>query len=81
MHLLLSLDKGAPARGNKSKGWQQRQPLLQLFGVLHEDQAAHLLHSVWGLGLSYACSLVGDSGSMSPQGYRLINFVDFFVVS
>jgi hypothetical protein len=36
-------------------------------GNLHEDQAAHLLHMCWCLGLDQACCLVGGSVSESPK--------------
>lgn len=34
-----------------------------------------------GLGQSHACSLVGDSDSVSPSGPMLVDYVGFLVVS
>lgn len=51
--------QGSLVRGKRSKGRQQnqRQPLLLLLGILHEDHVCYIY--VRGLGPYYACWLVG----------------------
>lgn len=42
--------EGSPVKGSRSSGRQQiqGQPLLQVLGELHENQAVHLLHTCLG---------------------------------
>jgi hypothetical protein len=74
--------QGSPVRRAGSTGREQGQGkrLLQLLGNL-EDQTAHLLHMSGGLGPACVCSLVGGSGSESPQGYMLLDSVGLLVES
>jgi hypothetical protein len=67
--------QGSPVRGKGSKGRQQSQRQLLLLGVPHEDQASHLLHMCRG------CSLVGVLVSVSSYRHRLVDSVDFLVMS
>lgn len=65
------VQEGIPGRETSPKDKQKnpRQSLLPLLGVLHKDQAVHLLHmftytyKISGLGPPLACSLLGSSVS------------------
>lgn len=70
-----------PVRGKGSKGRQQsqRQVQLLLLGVLHENQAAYVLHMCRG---TRPVPCVCDSSvSVSPYGPRLVDPIGFLVVS
>jgi len=64
-----------------NKGQSPRQALLHMLGFLHEEQAAHLLHTCRGPRSALACSLVVCSVSLIPNGPRLVDFVVLLVVS
>jgi hypothetical protein len=72
----IQLGEGDPVVGNRVR---DRQPLLQLLGDPHEDQATHLLQ-MWR-GPVPACSLVGGSVSVGLHGARLVDSVGLHVVS
>ena len=77
--------QGSPARGKGPNGRQeslsQRQPLLQLLGDPHEDQATHLLHICRGPRTSLLHALWLVVQSLSPHEPRLPDSVCLLVVS
>jgi hypothetical protein len=60
-------------------GKSQRQSMLLLLGVPHENQATQLLHMTEGQ--SCVCSLVGDLVSVNRYGPMLVDSVGYLVVS
>lgn len=62
---------GNPGRGKGPNCSEQRlkQPLLQLFGILHENQSTHFLQICRGAMFSFMSSLVHGPGSLcEPPG-------------
>jgi hypothetical protein len=70
-----------PVRGLKSKGRQQsqRQPLLQLLGVPHEDQETCMLHIYKGPG-SVPCMHFGQWFSLCKPPWSQVSWFHRFWV-